>query len=83
MVLAGKITRRLKPTKLVKGKKNVFISVAPQFFYPCLYLIEDYKNVTRFAPLLASGLFTLAMILDCAQNHWQIEQFSQEAFALF
>ena len=61
----------------------MFISVAPQFFYPCLYLIEDYKNVTRFASLLAKGLFTLAMILDCAQNHWQIEQFSQEAFALF
>lgn len=83
MVLAGKITRRLKPTKVAKGRKNMFITVAPQFFYPCLFLIEDYKNVTRFANLLAKGLYTLAVILDSAQNHWQIEQFSQEAFALF
>ena len=66
MVLAGKITRRLKPTKIVKGRKNMFIAVAPQFFYPVLFLIEDYKNVTRFANLLAKGLFTLAMILDSA-----------------
>ena len=29
IVLAGKITKRLKPTKLVKGKKNAFISIAP------------------------------------------------------
>ena len=66
MVLAGKITRRLKPTKLVQGRKNLFIAVAPQFFYPCLFLIEDYKNVTRFAQLLAKGLYTLALILDSA-----------------
>ena len=29
IVLAGKITRRLKPTKIVKGRKNSFIAVAP------------------------------------------------------
>ena len=73
----------MKPTKILKGSKNCFIPVATLFFYPCLFLIEDYKNVTRFARLLAKGLFTLATILDCASNHWQIEKFSQEAFALF
>lgn len=66
MVLAGRITRRLKPTKVSKGQKNMFHPVAANFFYSSLFLLEDYKNVTRFATLLAKGLFTLATILDAS-----------------
>ena len=66
MVLAGRITRRLKPTKVTIGHKNMFHPVAANFFYSCLFLLEDYRNVTRFATLLAKGLFTLATILDAS-----------------
>ena len=39
--------------------------------------------MARFATLLAKGLFTLATILDSAQNHWEKAKFSRDAFALF
>ena len=83
MVLAGKITRRLKPTQVVKGKKNRFLQVASKFFYSVLFLIEDYRNVSRFGSLLAKGLYVLALILDSCQNHWEIERYSEDAFQLF
>ena len=60
IVLAGKITRRMKPTQIRVGHKNVFHPVASNFFYSCLFLLEDYHNVARFATLLAKGLFSLA-----------------------
>ena len=83
MVLAGRITRRLKPTQVSKGHRNMFHPVAANFFYSCLFLLEDYRNVTRFATLLAKGLFTLATILDASQNHWERAKFSGDAFGLF
>lgn len=66
MVLAGRITRRMKPTQVRQGHKNVFHAYASHFFYSCLFLLEDYRNVARFATLLAKGLFTIAAILDAA-----------------
>mmetsp|Transcript_27911 Transcript_27911/g.37278 ORF Transcript_27911/g.37278 Transcript_27911/m.37278 type:complete len:122 (+) Transcript_27911:171-536(+) len=83
MVLAGKITRRMKPTQVRQGYKNVFHPVASNFFYSCLFLLEDYRSVARFATLLAKGLFTLASILDAAQNHWDRARMSHDAFELF
>ena len=83
MVLAGRITRRLKPTQVSTGHKNMFHPVASNFFYSCLFLIEDYRNVARFATLLAKGLFSLATILDASQNHWEKAKFSRDAFGLF
>ena len=71
MILAGRITRRLKPTQIQVGYQNHFHPVASHFFYSTLFLLEDYRNVARFATLLAKGLFTLASILDAAQNHWE------------
>ena len=66
MVLAGRITKRLRPTVVKKGYRNMFHPVASNFFYSCLFLLEDYRHVARFATLLAKGLFTLALILDAA-----------------
>ena len=83
IVLAGKITRRMKPTQIRAGHKNVFHPVASNFFYSCLFLLEDYHNVARFATLLAKGLFSLASILDAAQNHWDRARMSRDAFELF
>ena len=39
--------------------------------------------MARFATLLAKGLFTLASILDAAQNHWERAKMSSDAFRLF
>ena len=61
----------------------MFHPVAANFFYSCLFLLEDYRNITRFATLLAKGLFTLATILDASQNHWEKAKFSRDAFGLF
>ena len=83
MVLAGRITRRLKPAQIRVGYKNAFHPYAANFFYSCLFLIEDYRNVARFATLLAKGLFTLSSILDASQNHWEKAKFSRDAFGLF
>lgn len=83
MVLAGRITRRLQPTKIRAGHKNSFHPYAANFFYSCLYLLEDYRGVARYATLLAKGLFTMATILDSAQNHWEKAKFSRDAYALF
>jgi hypothetical protein len=83
MVLAGKITRRLKPSAVKQGSKNMLHPVAARFFFSVLFLVEDYRNVARFANLLAKGLFTLGLILEGCQNHWEIDRYSQEAFKLF
>lgn len=61
----------------------MFHPYASNFFYSCLYLIEDYKNVARFATLLAKGLFSIASILDASQNHWERAKMSRDAFELF
>ena len=61
----------------------MFHQVAGNFFYSCLFLLEDYRGVARFATLQAKGIFTLALILDAAQNHWEIAKMSRDAFALF
>ena len=66
MVMAGTITRRLKSTVVVKGKKNKFLQVAHLFLYPTIYLLEDYDNVTRHKELLAKGIYSLAIILESA-----------------
>ena len=73
----------MKATKVRKGHKNAFHPFVSHFFYSCLFLIEDYRNVARFATLLAKGLFTLASILDAAQNHWEMAKMSRDAFELF
>ena len=83
MVLAGRITKRLRPTVVRKGFRNMFHPVAGNFFYSCLFLLEDYRNVARFATILAKGLFTVALILDAAQNHWEVAKLSRDAFSLF
>lgn len=61
----------------------MFYPYATNFFYSCLFLIEDYRNVARFATLLAKGLFTLATILESASNHWERARMSRDAYSLF
>ena len=62
---------------------NKFLAVANNFIYPVVYLLQDYKNVSRHASLLAKGLYSLSVMLDCAQNHWELARMSQECFNLF
>ena len=47
IVSAGRITKRLKAPVIIKGKKNSLLPIAHLFFYPCLYLLEDYQNVSK------------------------------------
>ena len=82
-MLCGKITRRLKATKLQQGKANNFLKVADKFIYPIIYLLENYALVSKHALLLSKGLYSLALCLECASNHWQIQKFSKECFDLW
>jgi hypothetical protein len=58
--LAGKIKRRLRPIQKSYGFASRFLPVALNFIYPVLFLVEDYKYVSRHAILLSKGLFTLS-----------------------
>ena len=49
---------------------------------PLLFLMED-RNFSKHAQLLSKALHSLALCLDCCQNHLQIAHFSQQAFTLF
>ena len=73
MILAGRITRRIKPTAIITGTKNRFMQVANNFIYPTIFLLEDYQRVSKHSSLLAKGLFSLSLMLDAAQNHWQVD----------
>ena len=48
------------------------MKVADRFIYPLIYLIENYNQVSKHATVLAKGLYSLALMIDCAENHWQI-----------
>jgi hypothetical protein len=49
MVLAGRITRKLSQTKVLKGKANLFLKVAAQYIYPLIYLLEDFNRISKYA----------------------------------
>jgi hypothetical protein len=49
IVLAGKITRRLTQTKIKTGKANLFLKVADKFIYPLIYLLENFKVISKFS----------------------------------
>lgn len=62
---------------------NKFLQVADRFIYPLIYLLENYNNVSKYAAVLSKGIYSLALMMDSAENHWQIEQMSSHCFTLF
>lgn len=83
VILAGKITRRMAPRKAAKGHVNRFLRVADRFIFPTIFLLENYQIVSKNAEVLNRGLFALSTMMDCAQNHWEIERFSKASFNLW
>lgn len=69
IVLAGKITRKLTQPKIDQGKPNAFLKIADKYIFSLIFLIEDFK-ISKHAQLLAKCLHSLALCMDCAQNHW-------------
>jgi len=57
--------------------------VADKFIYPIIYLLENFNLVSKHSLLLSKGLYSLALCLECASNHWQIQKFSKDCFDLW
>eukprot|EP00347_Sterkiella_histriomuscorum_P016714 403352132 len=80
--ILGTLKRKLAAPKIQKGHINHFHPYADIFIYPSLHLIRS-AFVLREPSLMAKALFSLSLMLEGAQNHLKIQQFSQETYQMF
>jgi len=82
MTILGTLTRKLSPSKQLKGQLNHFHAVAESFITPALHLFRS-PFVLRTPLLLGKTVFTLSLMLESAANHLRIEAFSRESFQVW